>query len=360
MEGRLHVCIVTCLSIILALHEPNLTYANTKATKPLVPALYIFGDSTVDPGNNNALVTIAKADFPPYGRDFVDHKPTGRFTNGKLATDTLAGLVGLPDILPAYLDPEFHGPRILTGASFASSAAGYDDTTSRTVNVLTLGQQLENFKLYREQLVDMVGQQNASEIMSRALFAISMGTDDFANNYYLNQITRAHYTVTEFRDLLLKSLSEFIQNIYEEGATLFAIIGLPPFGCLPSQITLHNLVRHACVDEFNDAAISFNQKAASLVEALKPGFPGLKMAYINIYDKLFDMIKNPSKYGFEEVRQGCCGTGLMETAILCNPTSPVCPDPSKYVFWDSFHPTERAYNILAQVVFSEAVSVLLL
>lgn len=54
---------------------------------PLVPALCIFGDSVVDVGNNNNLSTIIKANFPPYGRDFVTHKPTGRFCNGKLATD---------------------------------------------------------------------------------------------------------------------------------------------------------------------------------------------------------------------------------------------------------------------------------
>ena len=54
---------------------------------PLVPGLMIFGDSVVDVGNNNYLYTVVKANFPPYGRDFVTHKPTGRFCNGKLATD---------------------------------------------------------------------------------------------------------------------------------------------------------------------------------------------------------------------------------------------------------------------------------
>lgn len=55
--------------------------------QPLVPALIIFGDSVVDVGNNNNLETIVKANFPPYGRDFLKHKPTGRFCNGKLASD---------------------------------------------------------------------------------------------------------------------------------------------------------------------------------------------------------------------------------------------------------------------------------
>lgn len=55
--------------------------------QPLVPALLLFGDSVVDVGNNNYIKTIVKSDFPPYGRDFVAHEPTGRFCNGKLASD---------------------------------------------------------------------------------------------------------------------------------------------------------------------------------------------------------------------------------------------------------------------------------
>lgn len=52
-----------------------------------VPALFIFGDSTVDNGNNNELYTIARANYPPYGRDFDTRHATGRFSNGRLATD---------------------------------------------------------------------------------------------------------------------------------------------------------------------------------------------------------------------------------------------------------------------------------
>lgn len=53
----------------------------------LVPGVMIFGDSVVDAGNNNNLATLVRANFPPYGRDFAQHTPTGRFCNGKLATD---------------------------------------------------------------------------------------------------------------------------------------------------------------------------------------------------------------------------------------------------------------------------------
>lgn len=48
--------------------------------------------------------------------------------------------------------------------------------------------------------------------------------------------------------------------------------------------------------------------------------------------------------GFDEVDSGCCGSGLIEASILCNKISNVCLDPSKYVFWDAIHPTQRAYH----------------
>ncbi|MFS7918669.1 putative GDSL lipase/esterase [Helianthus anomalus] len=55
--------------------------------RPKPSALFVFGDSTVDAGNNNFLRTPMKSHFLPYGRDFISHIPTGRFSNGRLVTD---------------------------------------------------------------------------------------------------------------------------------------------------------------------------------------------------------------------------------------------------------------------------------
>ena len=57
-----------------------------------VPALFVFGDSLVDVGNNNYLSSIAKANFLPYGVDFANFGPTGRFSNGKTFVDILGNL----------------------------------------------------------------------------------------------------------------------------------------------------------------------------------------------------------------------------------------------------------------------------
>lgn len=52
--------------------------------------------------------------------------------------------------------------------------------------------------------------------------------------------------------------------------------------------------------------------------------------------------------GFENVENGCCGTGYFEMSYLCDKLNPqTCEDADKYVFWDSFHPTEKMNQIVA-------------
>lgn len=56
----------------------------------LVPALYIFGDSTADVGTNHYLRdSKARADFRYNGIDFPQSKPTGRFSNGYNTIDSI-------------------------------------------------------------------------------------------------------------------------------------------------------------------------------------------------------------------------------------------------------------------------------
>ena len=59
---------------------------------PLAPALYVFGDSMVDNGNNNVLPTVIKANYHPYSVKFAGQVPLGRFTDGKTAADFIGML----------------------------------------------------------------------------------------------------------------------------------------------------------------------------------------------------------------------------------------------------------------------------
>ena len=51
-----------------------------------VPALFVFGDSLLDIGNNNNMSTLVKATSPPYG-NYPSGTSGGRFSNGPVTTD---------------------------------------------------------------------------------------------------------------------------------------------------------------------------------------------------------------------------------------------------------------------------------
>lgn len=85
MNSSITLCNV--ISLLFILFTSNYAQSQVTVAKQKTPALFVFGDSTVDPGNNNFITTPMKSNFPPYGRDFINHVPTGRFTNGRLVSD---------------------------------------------------------------------------------------------------------------------------------------------------------------------------------------------------------------------------------------------------------------------------------
>ncbi|KAM2045008.1 hypothetical protein ACFX1T_009257 [Malus domestica] len=314
---------------------------------PLVPALIIFGDSVADVGNNNNLTTPIKANFPPYGRDFVTHRPTGRFCNGKLTTDFTAEYLGFTSYPPAYLSPEAEGQNLLTGVNFASAASGYLDYTPFLYNTLSLTRQLNYHRQYQNEVVSMVGSNNTSAIFSGAIHLLSAGTSDFIQNYYINPLLRI-YSPDQFSNILIRSYSTFIQNLYALGARRIGVTNLPPIGCLPAAITMFGSGTNECVPRLNQDAIYFNNKLNSTSQDLKNRLPGLKLVVFNIFQPLLDMIMNPGDNGFFESRRACCGTGILETSVLCNSRSVgTCTNATGYVFWDGFHPSEAANEVLA-------------
>ena len=56
--------------------------------------------------------------------------------------------------------------------------------------------------------------------------------------------------------------------------------------------------------------------------------------------------------GFTNVETACCGTISSTRLVPCSfPFLSVCQDRSKYFYWDAFHPTQAAYEIIAHEMF---------
>lgn len=90
--GTVTIAMATTISIQLVLAMA--AGGDDLRSTTMVPAVYVFGDSLLDVGNNNYLpgTDVPRANMPYYGVDFPGGgRPTGRFSNGY----NVADLVGL-------------------------------------------------------------------------------------------------------------------------------------------------------------------------------------------------------------------------------------------------------------------------
>ncbi|CAK9314990.1 unnamed protein product [Citrullus colocynthis] len=313
------------------------------------PAILIFGDSTVDTGNNNFISTFFKANYFPYGKDFPGHVSTGRFSDGKLIPDMVASRLGIKEFVPPFLDPKLSNDDVKTGVSFASAGTGFDDLTAAITRVIPVMKQINLFKNYTERLQKMVGASQSRRILENAFVVISAGTNDFNVNFYDIPTRKLQYKISGYQDFIQNRLQTLIKKIYRLGCRNMVVAGLPPIGCLPIQQTMsiRNPFNRSCMKEQNSDSKAYNQKLSKLLKNLQRKLHGSKIIYADIYTPINDMLNNPKKYGFERTDKGCCGSGLNEAGPLCNSITPTCKNPSKFMFWDSIHPTEAAYKIIA-------------
>ncbi|BAT77672.1 hypothetical protein LR48_Vigan09g033500 [Vigna angularis] len=315
-----------------------------------IPAVIGFGDSIIDPGNNNKVKTLVKCNFPPYGKDFDGGIPTGRFCNGKIPSDLIVEELGIKKLLPAYLDPNLKPDDLLTGVCFASGASGYDPLTPKIASVISMSEQLEMFKEYVEKLKQIVGLDRTNFILANSFFLVVAGSDDIANTYFVARARQLQYDIPAYTDLMCNSATDFLKELYGLGARRIGVLSAPPIGCVPSQRTLAGGLERECAGDYNYAAKLFNSKLSSKLDSLSE-LPDSRIVYIDVYNPLMDIIVNYQSYGYEVMDRGCCGTGKLEVSVLCNRLDATCSDASKYVFWDSYHPTEKVYKqLVAQIL----------
>ncbi|CAN4086888.1 unnamed protein product [Withania somnifera] len=333
---------------------------NAQDSTRLVAAIITFGDSASDVGNNDYILTLFKANYPPYGRDFVTHQPTGRFCNGKLVTDITADTLGFTTYPAAYLSPQASGKNLLIGTNFASAAAGYDDVTSILNHAIPLSTQMQYFKEYQSKLAKVAGRQKAAFIVKDALYILSAGTADFLQNYYFNPYLNKNYTTHQYSSHLVRTFTCFVKDLYGQGARRIGVTSLPPLGCLPAAKALFGFHKSGCISKINRDAQHFNKKMNSAATKLRKQLPGLKIAIFDVFQPIYELVKSPTDHGFVVANHGCCGTGRMETtSLFCNPNlAGSCSNATEYVFWDGVHLTETANQVLADALIVQGINLL--
>lgn len=153
-----------------------------------------------------------------------------------------------------YLSPELTGERLLVGANFASAGIGILNDTGiqfvrlifslkktslficclkvfflllKTVsffyfinclqlNIIRIYKQLEYFQQYQQRVTTLIGAAQTERLVNQALVLITLGGNDFVNNYYLVPFSArsrqfslpdyVRYLISEYRKVLRVSI----------------------------------------------------------------------------------------------------------------------------------------------------------
>ncbi|XVE62689.1 hypothetical protein DITRI_Ditri06bG0139800 [Diplodiscus trichospermus] len=316
-------------------------------------AFFVFGDSLVDNGNNNYLATTARADAPPYGIDTPSRRPTGRFSNGKNIPDFISDALGSEPILP-YLSPELKGEKLLVGANFASAGIGIlNDTGIQFVNIIRMYKQFKYFEQYQVRLADLVGYDEAQRIVNDALVLITVGGNDFVNNYYLVPFSprSRQFSLPDYVRYLISEYRNLLMRLHDLGARKVLVTGTGPLGCVPAELAMRS-PSGECAPELQRAAGLFNPQLVQMINGLNEEYGANIFIAANTHQQADDFIRNPGKYGFTTSKIACCGQGPYNGLGLCTMLSNLCPNRDEYAFWDAFHPSEKASGIITEKILS--------
>ncbi|CAH2046757.1 unnamed protein product, partial [Thlaspi arvense] len=286
----------------------------------------------MDTGNNNNLPTLLKCNFPPYGKDFPNGFATRRFSDGRVPSDLIAENLGLAKTLPAYMKENLKPEDLLKGVTFASGRTSYHPLTAKIMY----------FKEYISKIRQHFGEGRAQIILDHS--------NDLAHAY----MAQSHrYDCTSYANFLADLAIKFVRELYKLRTRKIGIFCAVPVGCVPLQRTVFGgMLTRGCVKPFNNMAKQFNARVSPALESLDKELDGF-ILYINVYGTLFDVIQHPKKY----TDRGYCGSGSLAISYMCNIFNPLrCSNSLAYLLWASYHPTERAYQVIVDNLLDKYLS----
>ncbi|KAH1196243.1 GDSL esterase/lipase 5 [Glycine max] len=226
-------------------------------------ALFVFGDSIFDVGNNNYINTTADihANFFPYGETFFKY-PTGRFSDGRV----------IPDFIGAGALVETHQGL-----------------------VIDLKTQLSYFKKVSKVLRQDLGDAETTTLLAKAVYLISIGGNDYEIS--LSENSSSTHTTEKYIDMVVGNLTTVIKGIHKTGGRKFGVFNLPAVGCVPFVKALVNGSKGSCVEEASALAKLHNRFKEGSVACCGSGpYKGYYSCGGKRAVKDYDLCENPSEY----------------------------------------------------------------
>ncbi len=267
-----------------------------RAAIPSYDNLYVFGDSYCDVGNLFAATGDSYPPLPYYH---------GRFSNGPLWVDHVAGFLGVP-LTPSLLG----GTDYAFGGAWATAPQPLGGGIIPSV----------------PQQVELYLQSHGGRADPNALYIIEGGGNDIVDTQTGSPQSLGHE--------IALNLVASEQMLRAAGARHFIIPNLFNVGLLP--VAASKAVFAA------EASTAANQGLDQLL-ASEQRLEGIHILRMDVFSLIKAVTIAPTHFGFNDITDPCL-------------TSVVCADPDHSFFWDTFHPTLFGHaffavtleNVLAQ------------
>ncbi|CDY66568.1 BnaAnng22470D [Brassica napus] len=315
--------------------------------------LFVFGDSYADTGNIRK--SLADSWKMPYGVSFPG-KPSGRFSDGRIATDFLARYLRIKSPIP-YTWKNYAGKeRLLYGMNYAYGGTGVFKTFNNPLPNMTT--QIDYFQKVLA----------SGNIYSPSDLHTSLALVSNAGNDYGTFILQKR-PMTEFPGFIKKVVDQTevnLRRIHKLGVKKIAIASLQPLGCLPSKTTSSSF-KH-CNASDNALVKLHNTLLRRTVAKLNNETKPSTFVILDLYKAFLTVLKNkraePGVTRFVNPLKPCC-VGITSNDSCSNVDKKgekkytICKDPKTSFFWDVFHPTEEGWRSVYSVLRENLKAVLI-
>jgi outer membrane lipase/esterase len=264
------------------------------ASHPAFDAIYVFGDSYYDVGN----IFIATGGAIPAAPYF-----NGRFSNGPIWIDHLAGTYGLTVT-----------PSLAGGTDYA--VGGAEVTAAVPAGSSSIPSIPQQVALYLSQ--------HNFKADPKALYIIGGGGNDILN--------AAGGSPTALAGEVAFGLLSSIAQLQRTGARNFLVPSLFNIGLLPASRATGNTAFALAASQ----AVNKDVDAGLFIDSF---LPNIHIYRTDAFSLLQAVVSDGTHYGFTDITDPCLNTSVSP------PT--VCSNPFTNFFWDGEHPTTFAHSFFA-------------
>ncbi|KAK9108357.1 hypothetical protein Syun_024368 [Stephania yunnanensis] len=351
------IFIYTIIFIILSYASAAAAPTTPKARK--FTKIFAFGDSYTDTGNTrpgSGPSGFLHSSSSPYGTTFF-HRPTRRYSDGRLVIDFVAEALSLP-YLPPYIDIKADTSHGVNFAVAGSTAINHEFFVKNNMTLNITPQSIQTELLWFHNFLQAHGCVEANstqcrELMDDALFWIGeIGVNDYA--YTIG----SDVSFETIQPLAINSMISFLEALLKTGAKYVVVQGLPPTGCLPLTLILaspDDRDEFRCVETVNELMKKHNYILQAKLIHLRKQFPNAIISYADFWSAYHVVMKHSHRFKFKEPFKTCCGTGGGDynydpfTTCGSPSVSKACPNPSEYINWDGVHLTEAMYKVISNM-----------